>query len=123
MVIIDLNIFQGRCLESAIIFSVLLNLKHIFMYVSPAYFVFLLRNYCFDGKTISINSRCMKNSLKLGSMVVIVFLLSFGPFIYHGQLSQVLFAISVYNIYLQYCFLISTFCNRFYLVCFRLNAV
>jgi len=28
-------------------FAALLNLKHIYLYVAPAYGVYLLRNYCF----------------------------------------------------------------------------
>ena len=86
---LNLNGFQGRHLESAMLFAVLLNLKHIFMYVAPAYFVFLLRNYCLNGRAVSTRSRFVTNSLKLGSVVMLVFLLSFGPFIYYGQLSQV----------------------------------
>ena len=31
-------------------FAVLLNLKHIYMYVAPAYFVYLLRSYCFTSR-------------------------------------------------------------------------
>jgi len=28
-------------------FAALLNLKHLYLYVAPAYGVYLLRNYCF----------------------------------------------------------------------------
>jgi len=41
-------LFQKRHLESALHFAVLLNLKHIYLYIAPAYFVYLLRVYCFD---------------------------------------------------------------------------
>ena len=34
-------------LEGSFWFAVLLNFKHIFLYIAPAYFVFLLRSYCF----------------------------------------------------------------------------
>ena len=42
--------FQGRNLEASLIFATLLNFKHIFLYISPAYFIYLLRNYCFRSK-------------------------------------------------------------------------
>lgn len=37
---------EERHLLSAALFAALLNLKHIFLYAAPAYFVFLLRRYC-----------------------------------------------------------------------------
>lgn len=36
-------------LLSALLFAVLLNMKHIFLYASPAFFCFLLRRYCRCG--------------------------------------------------------------------------
>lgn len=38
---------QNRHLEGALLFSLLLNLKHIYLYIAPAYGIFLLRCYCF----------------------------------------------------------------------------
>ncbi|KAL9973940.1 hypothetical protein ACROYT_G020462 [Oculina patagonica] len=38
--------YEGRTLEGSFWFAVLLNFKHIFLYIAPAYFVFLLRSYC-----------------------------------------------------------------------------
>lgn len=38
---------QSQHLQGALLFSILLNLKHIYLYVAPAYGVFLLRSYCF----------------------------------------------------------------------------
>ena len=43
--------FQGMILEGSFWFAVLLNFKHIFLYIAPAYFVFLLRSYCFRPST------------------------------------------------------------------------
>ena len=42
---------QDRYLEAAFLFAVLLNLKHIFMYIAPAYFIYLLKHYCFAAQT------------------------------------------------------------------------
>jgi len=39
--------FQGRHVEACVWFAALLNLKHIYVYVAPAYGVYLVRNYCF----------------------------------------------------------------------------
>ena len=34
-------------MEAAFLFAALLNFKHIFVYVAPAYFLYLLRKHCF----------------------------------------------------------------------------
>ena len=77
---------QHRHLESAFWFAILLNFKHIYLYAAPAYFIYLLRNYCFD-KQLNFN---IKNFIRLSSVVAVVFLFSFGPFIWLRQLDQVL---------------------------------
>lgn len=41
--------FQKRYLEGAFLFAVLLHFKHIYVYVAPAYGVYLLRSYCFTA--------------------------------------------------------------------------
>ncbi|XP_069747944.1 dolichyl pyrophosphate Glc1Man9GlcNAc2 alpha-1,3-glucosyltransferase isoform X2 [Narcine bancroftii] len=41
------RMFQERHLESAVLFVILMNFKHIFLYVAPAYGIYLLRSYCF----------------------------------------------------------------------------
>lgn len=38
---------QNRHFEGALLFSILLNLKHIYLYIAPAYGIFLLRCFCF----------------------------------------------------------------------------
>lgn len=38
---------QSKHLQGALLFTLLLNLKHIYLYVAPAYGVYLLRSYCF----------------------------------------------------------------------------
>lgn len=93
---------EGMILESSFWFAVLLNFKHIFLYIAPAYFVFLLRSYCFRPSAAEKKEKQLRifgvniwdfsplNLVKLGFIVVIVFGASFGPFIAMGQLSQVL---------------------------------
>ena len=39
---------QGHILKAAIMYTVVLNFKHIFIYVAPVYFVHLLADYCFE---------------------------------------------------------------------------
>ncbi|EGD82591.1 dolichyl pyrophosphate Glc1Man9GlcNAc2 alpha-1,3-glucosyltransferase [Salpingoeca rosetta] len=80
---------QGHHVWGAVAFAALLNFKHIYVYVAPAIFVFLLRNYCFHN-TLSLRSFSMWRFLQLGAVVLLVFALSFGPFVYMGQLPQVL---------------------------------
>ncbi|XP_077402825.1 dolichyl pyrophosphate Glc1Man9GlcNAc2 alpha-1,3-glucosyltransferase [Vanacampus margaritifer] len=85
---------RSQHLQGALLFSILLNLKHIYLYVAPAYGVFLLRSFCFtqdnlDG-SIKWTSFSPFRLLALGSIVAAVCSLSFGPFIAMGQLPQVL---------------------------------
>ncbi|EXX77256.1 dolichyl pyrophosphate Glc1Man9GlcNAc2 alpha-1,3-glucosyltransferase [Rhizophagus irregularis DAOM 181602=DAOM 197198] len=82
---------EGNDLMCGIMFAVLLNFKHIFLYLAPAYFVYLLRHYCFQETSIQGTKKfSLKHFFFLGVSVIIIFLLSFGPFIIMGQLGQVL---------------------------------
>uniref|UniRef100_A0A3Q2QCH8 Alpha-1,3-glucosyltransferase n=1 Tax=Fundulus heteroclitus TaxID=8078 RepID=A0A3Q2QCH8_FUNHE len=83
---------QGQHLQGALLFAVLLHLKHIYLYVAPAYGIFLLRSYCFtrdhrDG-AIRWSSFSPLRLLALGGIVTSVSALSLGPFIVKGQLPQ-----------------------------------
>jgi len=79
-------------------FAVLLCFKHIYLYFAPAVFVFLLRAYCldfnFNKKKLMlyniVNIVQWKNLFKLGSIVVLVFAVAFGPFVYYGVMPQLL---------------------------------
>ncbi|XP_060682201.1 probable dolichyl pyrophosphate Glc1Man9GlcNAc2 alpha-1,3-glucosyltransferase [Hemiscyllium ocellatum] len=88
------RMFQERHLESALLFAILMNFKHIFLYVAPAYGIYLLRSYCFTenklGGSIQWKSFSCSRLFALGFIVFSVFAVSFGPFISMGQLSQVL---------------------------------
>lgn len=88
------RLFQKRHLESALLFAVLLNFKHIYLYIAPAYGIYLLRSYCFtsdntDG-SLKWRSFSILRLLSLAVIVLFVFTVSFGPFVYMGQLPQVL---------------------------------
>ena len=69
-------------------FAVLLCFKHIYLYLAPAVFVFLLRAYCLKfnwnkKKNFIVNIFNFvqwTNLFKLGSIVIIVFLIAFAPF-------------------------------------------
>uniref|UniRef100_UPI00358F1A11 dolichyl pyrophosphate Glc1Man9GlcNAc2 alpha-1,3-glucosyltransferase isoform X2 n=1 Tax=Myxine glutinosa TaxID=7769 RepID=UPI00358F1A11 len=84
------KIQQGRALSGALIFSVLLNLKHIFLYVAPAITLHLLCSYCFSDLQVKWRSFLPLRFLTLASIVIAIFAVSFGPFIALGQLPLVL---------------------------------
>ncbi|KAI5636674.1 ALG6, ALG8 glycosyltransferase family domain-containing protein [Phthorimaea operculella] len=82
------NMIKSKYVQAALWFAVLLNLKHIYLYIAPVYIVHLLRAYCFtvptsDGVRTAWYSFSMMNLIKLGLTVVGVFALSFGPFYKH----------------------------------------
>ncbi|KAF9892451.1 glycosyl transferase [Aspergillus nanangensis] len=77
---------QSTLLYSGIIFAVLLCMKHIYLYLSLAYFVYLLRAYCLDPK--SMFRPRFGNIIKLGFSIITVFAVAFGPFAYWDQLWQ-----------------------------------
>ncbi|XP_077723325.1 dolichyl pyrophosphate Glc1Man9GlcNAc2 alpha-1,3-glucosyltransferase isoform X8 [Canis aureus] len=88
------RLFQKRHMEGALLFAVLLHFKHIYLYVAPAYGIYLLRSYCFtankpDG-SIRWNSFSFIRLISLGLIVFLVSALSLGPFLALNQLPQVL---------------------------------
>ena len=66
--------FQGRILVGAMYFAILLNLKHIYLYVVPAYVVWLVKRYCLR------DDRFFTRFFALGSTVLFVLAISFFPF-------------------------------------------
>ncbi|KAH3663798.1 hypothetical protein OGAPHI_005201 [Ogataea philodendri] len=96
LVLSIVNAKLGNYLQCGFWFAVLLCFKHIFLYIAPCFFVFLLSVYCLNTQsklptTFSELINCVrwKNLIKLGSTVIAVFLVAFGPFAYYGQLSNV----------------------------------
>merc|ERR1719266_627022 len=71
-------------LISALLFATLLNLKHIYLYCAPAYFVYLLTSYCRQPGSYFIGLS-FQRLVSLGSIVIATFAISFGPFFQEGQ--------------------------------------
>ncbi|KAF2652176.1 glycosyltransferase family 57 protein [Lophiostoma macrostomum CBS 122681] len=80
---------DSTLLLSGLLFAVLLCFKHIYLYLAPAYFVYLLRVYCLDSRSsFPYFSVRFLNSLKLGISILSVFGAAFGPFALWGQVEQ-----------------------------------
>ncbi|ORY10467.1 ALG6, ALG8 glycosyltransferase family-domain-containing protein [Clohesyomyces aquaticus] len=81
---------KSTLLLSGILFAVLLCFKHIYLYLAPAYFVYLLRVYCLKPRSSFPYFRIqLFNCVKLGIGIISVFAGAFGPFALWGQLEQV----------------------------------
>ncbi|XP_015867729.3 probable dolichyl pyrophosphate Glc1Man9GlcNAc2 alpha-1,3-glucosyltransferase [Ziziphus jujuba] len=76
---------EGRDLIGGFAFAVLLCFKHLFAVAAPVYFVYLLRHYCWRGLV-----RGFGRLLIMGAVVAAVFAAAYGPFVYQGQIHQVL---------------------------------
>ena len=79
---------HASLLASGLLFGCLLCLKHIYLYLAPAYFVYLLRVYCLSQR--SIFQIRVFNCVKLATGLAAVFGAAFGPFYYWGQMDQLL---------------------------------
>ncbi|KAJ4799872.1 hypothetical protein LUZ62_051118 [Rhynchospora pubera] len=75
---------EGKDLAGGFVFAVLLCSKHLFLVAAPLYFVYLLRHYCKGGFF-----RGFSRLVIMGIAVAAVFVASFGPFVYYGQIKQV----------------------------------
>lgn len=79
---------QASLLSGGLLFAGLLCMKHIYLYLAPAYFVYLLRVYCLSSK--SVLRVQFGNSTKLASGLLLISGAMFGPFIYWKQTNQML---------------------------------
>jgi hypothetical protein len=81
---------NSTLLLSGLLFAVLLCFKHIYLYLAPAYFVYLLRAYCLgQRRTFPYFDIRFFNCVKLGVGIIAIFASAFGPFALWGQLEQV----------------------------------
>jgi alpha-1,3-glucosyltransferase len=104
-------IIRGRNLVGAFLFAVLLNFKHIYLYIAPAFFFYLLRTECmspstrqlqpprdgakgkkkvnFEDEGGEVETRALSFDVykfaRLGLIVAVVFGASLGPFFWMGQ--------------------------------------
>lgn len=79
---------ESNLLLSALLFAALLCMKHIYLYLAPAYFVYLFRVYCLSPQSM-LRIR-FGNAITLAFGLLFVFGTMFGPFIYWRQLDQLL---------------------------------
>ncbi|KAL2355786.1 dolichyl pyrophosphate Glc1Man9GlcNAc2 alpha-1,3-glucosyltransferase [Cryomyces antarcticus] len=88
ILILSLVLARSRAtlLSSGLLFAILLCFKHIYLYLAPAYFVFLLRSYCLSPR--SIWRIQFGNVIKLATGILAICATAFGPFVYWGQLDQ-----------------------------------
>ena len=75
-------------LASGYLFAALLCFKHIYLYLAPAYFVYLLRAYCLSPR--SVFTIQIGNCVKLAVGIVAIFGVAFAPFVAWGQMPQLL---------------------------------
>mmetsp|Transcript_152651 Transcript_152651/g.487766 ORF Transcript_152651/g.487766 Transcript_152651/m.487766 type:complete len:216 (+) Transcript_152651:337-984(+) len=77
----------GRIYRGAALFAALLNMKQIFLYLAPVYFVFLLRGHC--GCVFGVGPLGIRlnfgNLVRLGLTVLAVFALAWLPILATGQ--------------------------------------
>ncbi|QDZ17780.1 ALG6/ALG8 glycosyltransferase [Chloropicon primus] len=77
---------RENVLLSALLFSVLLNMKHLFAVAGPYFFVYMLRRYCFLPR----GKFSFGRFLLLGLVVASVCGLSLGPFVLNGTIGNLL---------------------------------
>nr|CAX69398.1 asparagine-linked glycosylation 8 homolog (alpha-1,3-glucosyltransferase) [Schistosoma japonicum] len=88
------HIIEENYIFASLLFTALLNFKHIFMYIAPAYFVHILMNYCVGKRELS---DIISRFVKVGGVVTLVMISSFGYFIYTKQLKQVFSRLFPFN--------------------------
>lgn len=87
LLIWSIVLLDHRPLQSAFLFSCLLCFKHIYLYLAPAYFVYLLRTAVLKDDCRGIQ---LVKTIKLGLVVLLPFAVAFAPFVYMQQMPQIM---------------------------------
>ena len=78
---------QGRVLRGAFVFACLLNFKHIYFYVAPVYFVYIMGQYVMKEEGGVAGK--VKRFVGVAVVTLVPFVLSFGPFVVMGGVEQI----------------------------------
>ena len=81
-------IASHNTLLAALLFSALLMFKHIYLYIAPAFIVFMFRSYCFKTNSSGNISWSSFSLVKLIMLAVVVLFnvgLAMGPFVISGE--------------------------------------
>lgn len=85
------SILKGNHEYGSLWFALLLNLKHIYLYFAPAFGMYLLTSYCLAKvKDRSRFVGFITKTLRLGSLVVTVFFITYLPYADLPTLTQIL---------------------------------
>jgi len=78
---------------AGLLFSSLLMLKHIYLYIAPAFIIYMFRNYCFKSTgngSVILSSFSILNLSMLGISVLVNVAAAMGPFILSDNLFNVI---------------------------------
>ena len=79
-------------MKSALMFAILLNFKHIYLYSAPCFGLYYLKKIFLSKKGGGI-----KQFFIVGLQTILVFSLSLGPFVMMGQLQQLFKRMFAFN--------------------------
>ena len=87
---------QARYMTAALHFATLLNFKHIFLYIAPAYGVYLLRVYCLSSSKKGLQKFCILFII-LNYLLYYTFILHIFIILYFLYILLVLYQIQYIN--------------------------
>lgn len=68
------------------LYSILLNFKHIYLYVAPIYFIYILKFYVLDETKMKTR---INKFFKVAIVTLVPFIIAFGPFVILGGFQQI----------------------------------